>query len=138
MIVRAIGLTSEQVRPQRFADWLVLSADRSTRRAVLAAIARNGHLGHDATIHPRPLDSLVDHGGYRYAFIDLVHPAGGSIADIAQRVDALHFHRPRLVVRGQDGDHAAELWARQAGATVFLPGEIDEAGIHLVVAQVSG
>jgi hypothetical protein len=138
MIVRALGLTSEPVRPQRFADWLVLSADGRTRRAVLAAIARNGHVGHDATSRPWPLASLADDGVYRCAFVDLVHPAGGCLAEVARRVDALHVHRPRLVVRGHDGDHAAELWARQAGAAVFLPGEIDEAGIDLVVAQVSG
>jgi hypothetical protein len=138
MIVRAIGITSERVRPQRFADWLVLSADRRTRRAVLAAIARNGHVGHDAAIGPRPLDSLADDGSYRCVFVDLVHPAGGCSTDVAQAVDAIHINRPRLVVRGRDGDHAVELWARQAGAAVFLPGDIDEAGIDLVVAQVSG
>jgi hypothetical protein len=146
MIVHAVGLTSEEVRPyttvtvgpvsQHAADWLVLSSDRRTRVAVLSAIARNGRTGHDGTADSLPLESLV-HGEYRWAFIDLAYPVGGRAAEVERCVDASFLRRPRLVIRAEDGDHAAERWARQAGVSVFLPGDLVEPALDTLIAQIS-
>ncbi|MFM7206890.1 MAG: hypothetical protein ACKO4T_09505 [Planctomycetaceae bacterium] len=137
MIVLAVGITSEQVIPPEAAwpepvDWLVLSADGANRDLVLRAVHRNGRSGHAAASRVVPADPLR----YRCVFIDLVHPVGRP-RDFDSWVRAVRLHRTRLVVRGGDGDDAAERWAREAGAAAYLSGGIAPDGIVRVVAELS-
>lgn len=147
MIVRSTGLTSElavplpAAKPRRHdpwpepIDWLVLSSDRGTRDLVLGAIRRrgaNGHAGH-ARAAPGPAAAACR---YRHAFIDLVHPVGDA-GDLDAWVRGLRLGRSRLVVRGGDGSFADELWAREAGAVAYLPGDLGADGVERLVGELA-
>ena len=103
-------------------DWLVLSADQSTRDLVLGAVLRNGHNGHAESARSSPAIAVAA-SRYRCTFIDLVHP-GGRMADLNRWTALLRLHSSRLVVRGGDDNLTDERWARNAGATIYLPGKL--------------
>jgi len=90
--------------------WLVLSGDRSTRDVVLGTLHRNGQDGHAATARSASAIAVATRG-YRCAL--------------------------RLVVRGGDDDLDDELWARDAGAAVYLPGSLAKDRLGCVLDQVS-
>jgi hypothetical protein len=115
--------------------WLVLSGDRSTRDVVLGTLHRNGQDGHAATARSASAIAVATRG-YRCAFIDLVHP-GGRMTDLDHWTASLRLHEVRLVVRGGDDDLDDELWARDAGAAVYLPGSLAKDRLGCVLDQVS-
>jgi hypothetical protein len=142
MLVKAVGLTSEPVPPRVEARpapsaaaepprWLVLSADGSTRRAVVDAVRCSGAVCHEVHGLTGPGRAVLVRP-YHYAFIDVAHrPADGRGID--GWVDALRLGRCRLVVHGADGDADGECWARERGAVLYLPGRIDIAGFTRIV-----
>ena len=103
-------------------DWLVLSADRFTRDLVLGAVLRNGHHGHAESASSSPAIAVAA-SRYRCTFIDLVYP-GGRMADLDRWTSLLRLHSSRLVVRGGNDNLADERWARNAGAAIYLPGQL--------------
>ena len=103
-------------------DWLVLSADRFTRDLVLGAVLRNGHNGRAESASSSPAIAVAA-SRYRCTFIDLVYP-GGRMADLDRWTSLLRLHSSRLVVRGGDDNLADERWARNAGAAIYLPGQL--------------
>ena len=103
-------------------DWLVLSADRFTRDLVLGAVLRNGHNGHAESASSSPAIAVAA-SRYRCTFIDLVYP-GGRMADLDRWTSLLRLHSSRLVVRGGNDNLADERWARNAGAAIYLPGQL--------------
>jgi len=103
-------------------DWLVLSADQSTRDLVLGVVLRNGHNGQAESASSSPAIAVAA-SRYRCTFIDLVYP-GGRMADLDRWTSLLRLHSSRLVVRGGDDNLADERWARNAGAAIYLPGQL--------------
>jgi hypothetical protein len=103
-------------------DWLVLSADRFTRDLVLGAVLRNGHNGQAQSASSSPAIAVAA-SRYRCTFIDLVYP-GGRMADLDRWTSLLRLHSSRLGVRGGDDNLADERWARNAGAAIYLPGQL--------------
>jgi hypothetical protein len=116
-------------------DWLVLSADRPTRDLVLSAVHRNGHNGHAESAKASPTIAVAA-SRYRCTFIDLVHP-GGRLADLDHWTALLRLLGSRLVVRGGDDDLDDERWARNAGASLYLPGKLAEGSLARILNRLS-
>jgi hypothetical protein len=145
MIIRAVGLTSEAVFPgagRRNAvwqaghvDWLVLSSHRPTRVDVLDAVRRNGANG-SSKADRAGVSRIVAARRFRFAFIDLAHPTG-RVAELESWALSLQMHGTRLVVRGHDGYVGDELWAREHGAVMYLPGRISIAGFERLVRELA-
>jgi hypothetical protein len=121
--------------PSEPRDWLVLSADQSTRDLVLGAVLRNGHNGHAESARSSPAIAVAA-SRYRCTFIDLVYP-GGRMADLDRWTTLLRLHRSRLVVRGGDDDLDDERWARNAGASLYLPGKLAEGSLERILDKLS-
>lgn len=148
MLVRAVGLTSEAIvslaaagpRPRRGGPatprWLLLTADGGTRATVVAAVRRSGTVCHAAFGGAVPARAIAGRP-YQFGFIDMLHPIG-SVAEVEAWADGLQFYGCRLVVRGHDGEADDELWARQRGAVLFLPGALDGGGFEGVVRDLVG
>lgn len=116
-------------------DWLVLSSDPSTRDLVLGAVHRVGHSGHAASARASPAIAVAT-SRYRFSFIDLVHP-GGRLADLDHWTALLRLHGSRLVVRGGDDDLDDERWARNASASLYLPGKLAEGRLKHLLENLS-
>lgn len=145
MIVRAVGMISEEVTPRRGAarevqaatsEWLVVTSDHRLRSRLAAAIAHHGGVVRD--------DSAIDEWcrvtpvGRRSAFVDLVTTDDGSAAGILARLARPWVTpRPRLIVRGVDGDTTGERLARRAGAIAYLPGHVPARFLESLIAEVS-
>lgn len=145
MIVRAVGLTVEHVPPARAtsrptrtsaSEWLVVTSDHRLRSHVAAAIDRHGGVVRDRGARG-PWCPLAP-SSRRCAFVDLVAAndglAAGLLADLACS-DA--SPRPRLIVRGGDGDAEAELLARKAGAIAYLAGELRAAFLDSLIGEIA-
>lgn len=136
MLVRAVGITSERVKPRvdsrpgwpnpERVRWLVLSADHATRRVIVVAVRRHGAVCHVVNGQGGPSRASVARP-YDIAFIDIAHPLGDG-RGLDGWVDSLRLSRCRLVVRAADGDTDGERWARERGAVLYLPGRLDVAG----------
>lgn len=145
MIVRAVGLTVEEVLPRGAAvhpvrattsEWLVVTSNDRLRSQVAAAIGRRGGVVRDRSA----MDEWcrLTRAGHRHAFVDLVAADDGTAADfLAQLARPGVAPRPRLIVRGVDGDAAGELLARRAGAIAYLTGEVPAGFLDSLIGEIS-
>ena len=135
MMVFAVGITSEEVRPTAadaaggrhtrgpaLLNCLVLSGDRGLRNRLDAMAELGGWSACDAPDDPADLPGVVD-GDYRLVIVDIAHPLGDRVSDTVEIAEEF-ASRPGtlLVVCGSERNVDEELWARQAGAWVYLPG----------------
>lgn len=156
MIVKAVGLTSEEVRPAGSAArqppgsshrwWqstrlscLVFTADREARDGVRVALAANRRYSCSAPAS-RDEAAVAAHGGdaegHALVFVDLPSLFGGWLADGLDVIESRAGRRGTLVVVcGHDGDATEEVAIRQLGAGLYLPGvSLGDAVGHVITA----
>jgi len=135
MMVIAVGITSEEVRslagqaasPRTvrgpgLMKCLVVSGDAGLRSRLDAVTELSGWSACDAPSAAEDLGSLVD-GDYQLVVVDIAHPLGDRVNDTVEIAEEF-AGRPGtlLVVCGSEDNVDEELWARQMGAWVYLPG----------------
>lgn len=134
MMVVAVGITSEEVRslPGRAdrrsvrapgdIDCLVVSGDGGFRGRLESVSDLSGCSSCVAPADVSELGSAID-GDYQLAIVDIAHPLGERVNDTVEVAEELAA-RPGtlLVVCGSEDSVEEELWARQLGAWVYLPG----------------
>ena len=135
MMVFATGITSEAVKPGAglatsnrtvrgpgLLKCLVLSGDRGLRNRLDAVMELSGWSACDAPENAADLQAVID-GDYQLVITDIAHPLGDRVSDTVEIAEEL-ASRPGtlLVVCGSTASVDEELWARQMGAWVYLPG----------------
>lgn len=135
MMVVAVGITSEEVRslagkaPAAHArrvpgllKCLVVSGDDQLRRrlGVMADLA--GWSACDAPADSGELRAVIEHD-YQLVITDVARPLGERVNDTVELAEEFAGRSNTLVVVCGSGDSIdEELWARQLGAWVYLPG----------------
>ena len=134
-MVIAVGITSEAVKPAGAAatnartvrgpgllKCLVLSGNPALRNRLDSAMELSGWSACDAPESAADLQAVID-GDYQLVIADIAHPLGDRVSDTVEISEEL-ASRPGtlLVVCGSEGSVDEELWARQMGAWVYLPG----------------
>jgi hypothetical protein len=135
MMVVAVGITSEDVRSLAgtavtnrgvrapgLAKCLIVSGDRGFRNRLEAVAELAGWSECDAPVEGVELGSVIE-SDYQLVVVDIARPIGERVNDsveiaeeFAGRPDSL------LAICGSDDNVDEELWARQLGAWVYLPG----------------
>lgn len=121
-LVHQVPRTRRSPRSRRRPRWrcLVISADGSIRRRIRAATAARGW----ECVAPVDAAGLAAAGvAFGLVFIDLVRPTAGVGAALTELVGAFAADRDtRVVVCGAADRPHEEIWARQEGVSVYLPG----------------
>ena len=136
MMVTAVGITSEAVtsnagaastaravRGPALLKCLVLTGDRGLRHRLDAVTELSGWSACDSPEDAADLQTASD-GDYQLVIADIAHPLGDRVSDTVDLAEKF-ARRPGtlLVVRGSGRGVDEEVWARQAGAWVYLAGE---------------
>ena len=134
-MVVAVGITSEAVKPgagtapstrtvrgSGLPSCLMLTGDAALRGRFDAAMELSGWSACDSPEDAADLQAVID-GDYQLVIADIAHPLGGRVSDTVEIAEEI-ASRPGtlLVVCGSAGSVDEELWARQLGAWVYLPG----------------
>ncbi|MFN9368817.1 MAG: hypothetical protein ACK6CT_08620 [Planctomycetia bacterium] len=134
MMVVAVGITSEEVRalssqasPRTVRapgvlKCLVVSGDPGLRKRLDAVSELSGWTGCEAPGDAAELSAAVD-SDYQLVVVDIARPLGERVSDSIEVAEEF-ASRPGtlLVVCGAEESVEEELWARQLGAWVYLPG----------------
>jgi DNA-binding response OmpR family regulator len=101
---------------------LVVSGDRVLRNRLEAVSELSGWSSCEAPVEAEDLASAVE-GDYQLVVVDIAHPVGDRVNDSIEIAEEF-ASRPGtlLVVCGCEDSVDEELWARQLGAWVYLPG----------------
>jgi DNA-binding NtrC family response regulator len=135
MMVVAVGITSEEVRslaekaPATRAGrlpgllkCLVVSGDEGLRRRLDTMAELGGWSACEAPADSTELRSLVE-GDYHLVIADIARPLGERVNDTVEIAEEFAGRPNTLVVVCGSGESVdEELWARQLGAWVYLPG----------------
>jgi hypothetical protein len=135
MMVFATGITSEEVRS--FAEpvnagrsgrrsgllrCLVVSGDRGLRQRLGAVAELSGWAEFDLPEVAADLESAIE-AEYPLVIVDVSQPLGDRVNDSVELVEEFAGRaHTLLVVCGSEGRVDEELWARQLGVWVYLPG----------------
>lgn len=134
MMVVAVGITSEEVRalssqtsPRTVRapgalKCLVVSGDSALRKRLDAVSELSGWTGCEAPADAAELSAAVD-SDFQLVLVDIARPLGERVSDSVEVAEEF-ASRPGtlLVVCGSEESVEEELWARQLGAWVYLPG----------------
>lgn len=134
MMVVAVGITSEEVRSLAGQSpairtgrvpglkCLVVSGDGGLRGRLDTMADLGGWAACEAPVDTSDLRSAIE-GDYELVVVDIAHPLGERVNDTIEVAEE-YASRPGtlLVVCGSDESVDEELWARQLGAWVYLPG----------------
>jgi len=134
MMVVAVGITSEDVRAMSnqasprsarapgVLKCLVVSGDSVLRKRLDAVSELSGWSGCEAPADAAELAAVVE-SDFQLVVVDIARPLGDRVSDSVE-VDEEFACRPGtlLVVCGAEESVEEELWARQLGAWVYLPG----------------
>ena len=134
MMVMACGITSSEVRS--FAapavshrvgcvpaqKCLVVSGDNGFRGRLHTMSELGGYASCDLPTDVEGLQQAID-GDYHLVIVDIARPVGDRVNDTIEMAEEFAA-RPGtlLVVCGSEDSVDEELWARQLGAWVYLPG----------------
>jgi DNA-binding NtrC family response regulator len=135
MMVVAVGITSEEVRslagkaPAARAGripgllkCLVVSGDADLRHRLDTMADLAGWSACEAPADAAELRSLID-GDYHLVIADIARPLGERVNDTVEIAEEFASRPNTLVVVCGSGESVdEELWARQLGAWVYLPG----------------
>jgi hypothetical protein len=135
MMVVAVGITSEEVRSlagqapaARMArapgllKCLVVSGNDGFRNRLDGISELSGWSACETPADAAELRSVVD-GDYQLVIADIARPLGDRVSDTVEIAEE-YASRPGtlLVVCGSEDSVDEEMWARQLGAWVYLPG----------------
>lgn len=134
MMVVAVGITSDEVRSLAgdsavratrrpgLQTCLVVSGDQSLRNRLEAVAELSGWASCVAPAAACELSEVVE-GDHQLVVVDIARPLGDRVNDSIEIAEEF-AHRPGtlLVVCGSEDNVDEELWARQLGAWVYLPG----------------
>ena len=135
MMVLAVGLTAEMtqsfqhpsVMPRKGRgvsklDCLVVSGNRELRNRLDCVTDLSGWSSCDMPTDAEELRSSAD-GDFQLVIVDIAHPLGSRVNDTVEMAEEFAA-RPGtlLVICGSEESIEEELWARQLGAWVYLPG----------------
>ena len=138
MMVAAVGITSEVLAPEAavgalpratrrtgLLDCLVVSGDAARRRRFEAAVELAGWLECVSPETAGDLHQAVDRD-FQFVIVDIAAPLGDRVNDSVEIAEEMAA-RPGtlLVVCGSEDNVDEELWARQLGAWLYLPGVCD-------------
>jgi DNA-binding NtrC family response regulator len=135
MMVVAVGITSEEVRslagqaPATRAGrlpgllkCLVVSGDEGLRRRLDTMAELGGWSACETPVDAAELRSIVE-GDFQLVIADIARPLGERVNDTVEIAEEFASRPSTLVVVCGVGDSIdEELWARQLGAWVYLPG----------------
>jgi len=135
MMVVAVGITSEEVRSlaggpaMRHAErlpgllkCLVVSGDDSLRSRLSTMAELASWSACETPADATELRSVVD-GDFHLVVVDVARPLGERVNDTVEIAEEFAGRPGTLVVVCGSGDGVdEELWARQLGAWVYLPG----------------
>lgn len=146
MMVVAVDITSEELRSapsstsrgsrlQGLARCLVVTGDAGFRNRLLAATELAGWQECDASESSDDLHSAID-GDYRLVLVDVANPVGDRVSESVELAEEFAARPGTLVaICGPEDGIDEELWARQLGAWVYLPGAIAGDGIVSLFQQ---
>jgi len=135
MMVAAAGITSEVLAPEfttrmlprstrrtGLLDCLVVTGDASRRRRIGAAAELAGWLECAAPETSGELRQAIDRD-FQLVIIDVASPLGERVNDTLEIAEEMAVRQGTLlVVCGSEDSLDEELWARQLGAWLYLPG----------------
>jgi hypothetical protein len=140
MMVLAVGIASEDVRTasaptsrggrlSRLSRCLVVSGEVGFRNRLQAASELAGWEECTAPESVADLHSAID-GDYRLVLVDVANPVSDRVSDVVELAEEFAARPGTLVVIcGPEDGVDEELWARQLGAWVYLPGAIAGDGL---------
>jgi len=138
MMVAAVGITSDVVPPDAeiglplrtvrrtaLLECLVVSGDPDRRRRFEAAVDLAGWLECATPETSSELRGALDRD-FQLVIVDVAAPLGERVNDTVEIAEEFAA-RPGtlLVICGSEDDVDEELWARQLGAWLYLPGVCD-------------
>ncbi|MFM8377777.1 MAG: hypothetical protein ACKOB1_00470 [Planctomycetia bacterium] len=138
MMVAAVGITSEVLAPEAatgtlprstrrmgLLDCLVVTGDASRRRRFEAAAELAGWFECASPETSGELRQAIDRD-FQLVIVDVASPLGDRVTDTLEIAEEMAA-RPGtlLVICGSEDNVDEELWARQLGAWLYLPGVCD-------------
>ena len=138
MMVAAVGITSEVFAPEATSgmlprstrrtgmlDCLVVSGDSARRRRFEAAVELAGWLECASPETSGEIRQAIDRD-FQLVIVDIASPLGDRVSDSVEIAEEMAA-RPGtlLVICGSEDNVDEELWARQLGAWLYLPGVCD-------------
>ena len=134
MMVVAVGITSEEVRslagkadrrsvraPGEIKT-LIVSGDGGFRGRLEAVADLSGCTTCEAPVDVAEMAGAIA-GEYQLVIVDIAHPLGDRVNDTVEIAEEFAARPGTLVVVcGSEDSVDEELWARQMGAWVYLPG----------------
>lgn len=146
MMVVAVGITSEELRSapstivrgsrnQWLQKCLVVTGDAGFRNRLQAASDLAGWTECDMPESTDDLQAAVD-GEFQLVVVDVARPLGDRVNDTVELAEEFAA-RPGtlLVVCGPEDGVDEELWARQLGAWVYLPGVVSGDSLMSLLAE---
>lgn len=133
MMVFGVGITSEEVRPlsgradRRSAralgtiECLVVSGDVGLRGRLEAVADLSGCSACVSPIDVAELANAIE-SEFQLVFVDIASPLGDRVSDTIEVAEEFAGRPGTLLVVCGSEDGVEELWARQLGAWVYLPG----------------
>jgi DNA-binding response OmpR family regulator len=134
MMVVAVGITSDEVRSLAgepavragripgLLKCLVVSGDDRLRHRLDTMADLNGWSACEAPAESDELRSAVD-ADFHLVIVDIARPLGDRVSDTVEIAEEFAGRPSTLVVVCGSGESVdEELWARQLGAWVYLPG----------------
>ena len=110
-------------------ECLIVSS-RDQRRARLARAAAASGWASMACGDCDSVRRLASRMAVKLAFVDLEEASPAKVAELrCLAEDLARGDKPLLVLCGADGDFKLEIWARQLGVWLFLPGLADFDGV---------
>lgn len=140
MMVVALGITSEELRPAAspmsrgsrtpgLLRCLIVTGDAGFRHRLQAATELAGWEECDTPDAAESLRTAID-GDYQLVLVDVANPLGNRVTDSVELAEEFAARPGSLVVIcGPEEGPDEELWARQLGAWVYLPGAIAGDGL---------
>ena len=101
---------------------LVVSGDAGFRGRLEAVADLSGCATCETPVDVTEMSSVID-GDYQLVIVDIAHPLGDRVNDTVEIAEEFAGRTGTLlVVCGSEDSVEEELWARQLGAWVYLPG----------------
>jgi len=148
MMVVAVGITSEELRPAAspmsrgsrtpgLLRCLIVTGDAGFRHRLQAATELAGWEESETPDAADDLRSAID-GDYQLVLVDVTKPLGDRVTDSVELAEEFAARPGCLVVIcGPEDGLDEELWARQLGAWVYLPGAIAGDGLMSLFTEAA-